>query len=186
MTAHRTGRLALMKLILSAVLLAAMACTPRAAEPSSTSPTPTVAAATTTPATTGVPSTSTAQPATSGAISGVLGYPADGNPAVTIYAVSTTDRSVFFLVGVPRDTVPAKPPYTITGVRPGTYDLLAYVDGNDGPAGGAYTEYVKCGLRASCSDHTLIHVTVRAGETVRDVEVSDWYAPQGTFPTRPR
>ena len=44
----------------------------------------------------------------------------------------------------------------------------------------------QCGLKASCSDHTLIAVTVGAGETVRDIEVSDWYAPQGTFPPRPR
>jgi hypothetical protein len=121
-----------------------------------------------------------------GTITGLTGYPAEGNPAMTIYAVSTTDRSVFFTAAVPRGTVPAKPPYTIIGVRPGTYHLLAYVDGSDGPAGAAYTEYVKCGLNASCSDHTLIAVTVRAGETIRDIEVSDWYAPQGTFPTRPR
>jgi hypothetical protein len=171
------------------MLLLAVACAPRTAAPSSTSsdtPVPTVATATTTPATTGVPSTAgTTPPATTGAISGLFGYPAEGNPAVTIYAVSTTDRSVFFTVAIPRGSAP-KPPYMITGVRPGTYYLLAYTDGNDGPAGGAYTEYVRCALRASCSDHTLIGVTVGAGETVRDIEVSDWYAPAGTFPPRPR
>ncbi len=177
-----------MKFILTAVLVVATGCAPRAAElsPSSTVA-PTLAAATTTspPATT-APPTGTAQAATTGSITGLAGYPAGGNPAMTIYAVSTTDRSVYFSVDVPRGTVPAKPPFTITGVRPGTYNLLAFVGDSQGPAGGAYTEYVKCGLRASCSDHTLIDVTVRAGETVRDIEVSDWYAPQGTFPTRPR
>jgi hypothetical protein len=176
-----------MKLILSAMLLTAMvtACAPSAATPSPTSTatsSPTVAASTT-PAT-GAPSTT--PPVTTGTISGLTGYPAEGNPAMTIYAVSTTDRSVYFTVDVPRGTVPAKPPYTITGVRPGTYHLLAYVEDNQGPAGAAYTEYVKCGLRASCSDHSLIAVTVRAGEAVRDIEVSDWYAPPGTFPSRPR
>jgi hypothetical protein len=180
-----------MKSILRAVRLAvaaasvAVACGPGATQASPTASTQTVAVATATPATTSVPSTGTAQPATSGAISGVLGYPAEGNPAVTIYAVSTTDRSVFFSVGVPRGTVPAKPPYTITGVRPGTYHLIAYTDGSDA-AGGAYTEYVRCGLKASCSDHALIGVTVGAGQTVRDIDVSDWYAPAGTFPPRPR
>lgn len=179
-----------MKLILTAMLVAAVAvaCARSAATPSPTSTsTPTAAASTTTPVTaTAVPTTSTAQPATTATITGLAGYPAGGNPAMTIYAVSTTDRSVYFMVDVPRGTVPAKPPYTITGVRPGTYNLFAYVEDNQGPAGAAYTEYVKCGLRASCSDHSLIAVTVRAGETVRDIEVSDWYAPPGTFPSRPR
>lgn len=175
-----------MSLIIRAMLVAAVtvavavACAPRAETPNAT-PTATVAATTTTPA-----STSTAQPASTGTITGLAGYPAEGNPALTIYAVSTTDRSAYFTVGVPRGTVPAKPPYTITGVRPGTYNLFAYVEDNQGPAGAAYTEYVKCGLRASCSDHSLIAVTVRAGETVREIEVSDWYAPPGTFPSRPR
>lgn len=180
-----------MKLLIGAMLVVAVACTPRTADPSPTAvsnatPAPTIAATTTPVAATGVPSTGTAQPATVGTITGLAGYPAEVNPAMSIYAVSTTDRSVYFSVDVPRGTVPVKPPYTITGVRPGTYNLLAYLEGNNGPAGGAYTEHVRCGLRASCSDHTLIAVTVRAGETVRDIEVSDWYAPAGTFPTRPR
>jgi hypothetical protein len=179
-----------MKLILSAMLVATVlvACAPRAATPSATSTStgtsaPTVAAMTTTPA---AQTPSTTQSATTGTISGFTGYPAEGNPAMTIYAVSTTDRSVYFTVDVPRGTAPTKPLYTINGVRPGTYHLLAYVGDEQGPAGAAYTEYVKCGMRASCSDHSLIAVTVRAGEAVRDIEVNDWYAPQGTFPSRPR
>jgi hypothetical protein len=178
-----------MKLIISAMLLAAVACTPRAATPEATATataTTTVAAATTTPATTNVPSTGTAQPAPTGGVTGVVGYPADGHPAMTIYAVSTTDRSVFFSVAITRAIDPPKPPYSISGIRPGTYNLFAYLDGNDGPANGAYTEYVRCGLSASCSDHTPINVTVRAGETVRDIEVSDFYARPDAFPMRPR
>ncbi|MGH2492256.1 MAG: hypothetical protein ACRDF9_12180 [Candidatus Limnocylindria bacterium] len=183
-----------MKLILEAMLATAMtvavaACAPRVAAPSqtptSTTSAPTVAAATTTPVTTGAPPTSTAQSTSTGAITGLLGYPAEGHPPVTIYAISTTDRSVFFSVDVPRAATPPKSPYTIT-VQPGTYNLFAYLEGNDGPAGGAYTEFVRCGLHARCSDHTPIDVTVGAGETVRDIEVSDWYAPPGTFPPRPR
>lgn len=174
--------------LVAATTVALAACAPRAATPSatpvSTTSAPTVAAATTTPATTNAPSTSTAQPA-SGTITGLAGYPAEGHPAMTIYAVSTTDRSVFFKVDVARATTPPKSPFTIS-VRPGTYNLFAYLEGNDGPAGGAYSEFVRCGLRAGCTDHTPIDVTVRAGETVRDIEVSDWYAPPGTFPPRPR
>jgi hypothetical protein len=181
-----------MKFFISAVLLAGMAtaCAPRADSPSSTATStttaaPTVAAATTTPSRpTAAPST--AQPTSTGAITGMAGYPAEGHPGLTIYAISTSDRSVYFSVDIPRSTVPTTaPPYTITGVRPGTYHLFSYAEGND-RAGGAYTEYVKCGLRASCSDHSLIDVAVRAGETVRDIDVTDWYGPTESFPPRPR
>jgi hypothetical protein len=181
-----------MKLFISAVLLAAMAtaCAPGAASPSANATStataaPTVAAATTTPSRpTAAPPT--AQPASTGAITGMAAYPSEGHPGLSIYAISTSDRSVYFSVDIPRSTVPTNaPPYTITGVRPGTYHLFSYAEGND-RAGGAYTEYVKCGLRASCSDHSLIDVTVRAGETVRDIDVSDWYGPTESFPPRPR
>jgi hypothetical protein len=177
-----------MKLIIGVVLLAATgtACAPRAAGPSpTTTSTATVAAATSTPATTASGAPSTAQPVATGTITGLVAYPAEGHPAITICAFGATDRSVHFCVDVPRATTPPKSPYTITAVRSGTYQLFAYVEGSD-RAGGAYTEYVKCGLSASCSDHTPIDVTVRAGEAVRDIEVSDWYAPSDSWPTRPR
>lgn len=177
-----------MKLILSAMLVAAVAvaCAPSAATPSPTSTsTPAAAASTTTRVTaTAMPTTSTAQPATTGTITGLAAYPSEGHPGLTIYAFSKTDRSVYFFIEIPRSTVPTMPPYTIVGLRPGTYNLFSYAAGND-RAGGAYTEYVKCGLRASCSDHSLIDVTVRAGETVRDIDVSDWYGPTEAFPRRP-
>jgi hypothetical protein len=170
----------LMRLMLSAMLPVAVACAPTAASPSPTAASPTVDVATATLA-------GTAQPTTAaGTIAGVVGYPSEGHPDLRVYALSTTDRRVFFVSAlVPRAAEPPRPPYTITGVRPGTYHLMAYTEGSD-RAGGAYTEYVRCGLRASCTDHTPIVVIVRAGETVRDIEVSDWYAPPGTFPERPR
>jgi hypothetical protein len=176
-------------ILLGAATVVAVACGPRTAAPSPTSTlndtaAPTVAAATTTPATTSVP-TASSQPASAGAISGLTGYPAEGHPGLTVYAISTTDKTVWFSVDIPRGTDPAKPPYTISGVRPGTYNLFAAAEGNE-RTGGAYTQYVKCGMNASCSDHTLIDVTVRAGETVRDIEVSDWYAPASSYPVRPR
>ena len=166
------------KLIFSAILVAA-GCAPTAVTPTST---PGTAVPTLAPAT--APTATTAQQA-AGAITGLVAYPAEGHPAMTIIAFSKTDRSIFFLVDIPQATAPPRTPYTITGVRPGTYNVFAYAMGND-RAGGAYTQYVKCGLNASCSDHTLIDVTVRAGETVRDIDVSDWYGPTDTFPPRPR
>lgn len=176
-----------MRSIISALVLVAMAAACAAPSPTGTQATsaaPTVAAATTTPSRpTAAPST--APRVTTGTITGFAGYPAEGHPAMTIYAVSTTDRRVFFSVAVPRAVTPPKSTYTVTGVLPGTYHLFSYLEGSD-TAGGAYSEFVTCGLRAGCPSHKPIDVTVRAGETVREIDVTDWYAPPGTFPTRPR
>jgi hypothetical protein len=51
--------------------------------------------------------------------------------------------------------------------------------------GGAYTQAVLCGVMATCIDHSLIAVPVRAGQTTPEIEVSDWYAEAGTFPNTP-
>lgn len=162
-----------MRSLVSTLLIASVAvvCAPRTATPSPSAASPTVAAATTTPV-------------NAGTITGVVGYPAEGHPAMTVIAFSTADRSAYFSVDLAQAATPPRTPYSIS-VRPGTYHVFAYAQGND-RAGGAYAEYVRCGLRASCSDHTLIDVIVRAGETVRDVDVTDWYGPTDAFPARPR
>jgi hypothetical protein len=61
------------------------------------------------------------------------------------------------------------------------------VDKKDGTPGmpGAYSSFVLCGLQASCVDHSLIPVTVLAGQTVQNIDPADWYAPEGTFPAMP-
>jgi hypothetical protein len=70
----------------------------------------------------------------------------------------------------------------MAAVEPGTYTVVAYAQGLGEAAG---TAAVSCGLRASCTDHSLVRVTMRGGETTSGVDVSDWYAPPGTFPARP-
>jgi len=52
-------------------------------------------------------------------------------------------------------------------------------------AAGSYTEYVRCGMQPPCSDHTVIVITVTAGQTTTGVDLRDWYAPQGAFPAPP-
>ena len=66
----------------------------------------------------------------------------------------------------------------------GTYTIVAYSLGGNGftyGVAGGYTNAVACGLTADCTDHTLIPVTLKAGDTV-SVNPGDWYAPAGTFP----
>ncbi len=63
--------------------------------------------------------------------------------------------------------------------------VVAYLDAPADFAGG-YTKFVLCGLAANCTDHSLIRVTVKSGETAGGVQVKDRYAQPGTFPKRPK
>jgi hypothetical protein len=142
-----------------------------------------------------------------GAITGRFGYPSDFIPALTVYAISVNDPKVFLSVdfaGVgnpPRPTPPpgvSQPTYTLTGIAPGTYYVLAYRnDQNSGLA--AYTRYtVECeqatqggqfstpAPACAANDHSLLPVTVRAGETVSRIDITDWVFQQNGYPPRPR
>ena len=126
-----------------------------------------------------------ASPVASGTVTGALGYPSDFIPAQVIYALptsNTADGRYFVETELSRSALN----YTIH-VPPGTYYLVAYT--RDSPVGttygGAYTQYVKCGMVPPCSDHSLIPVTVTAGETVTGIDVRDWY-DGGHYPPRPR
>src|SRR5262245_61145074 len=63
-------------------------------------------------------------PANTGQIAGNVAYPAGVRPAQTVYAVAT-DGSRFFTV----ETVFGQPTYTMLGVTPGDYWVLAFAVG---------------------------------------------------------
>lgn len=142
--------------------------TPPAAAGTSSAPSPT---ATPAAATAGVP----------GSIAGRLAYPSEFIPPLTVYAIPAGPgryRAVH--------TAHNQVRYTLAGVPPGVYVVVAFVTGDaQATLSGAYTRYVTCGMTAGCADHAPIPVTVRAGVTSSDVDVGDWYAPPGTFPPRP-
>ncbi|HEX4744321.1 MAG TPA: hypothetical protein VFW12_06590 [Candidatus Limnocylindria bacterium] len=223
----KTGRALLFMSAIAAVIALALIAgfglrdhTEVAAPPSSPSPTasvtpaptPTATASTASPARTATQAPTAAQ---TGTITGFLGYPSNFIPPLTVYAVSVADPRVHFSVdtsryggdpsapppsAAPGATAPPRPSYTMTGVPPGTYYVLAWrnddvnVEAKNAP--GVYSKYVvECiqpGERAqatgSCpDDHSLLPVTVRAGETVMRIDVTDWYYQQGTtYPSRPR
>jgi hypothetical protein len=93
-------------------------------------------------------------------------------------------------------TVVGQETFHILDLPPGSYYVLAtwypaVVTASDtryasahGPFGGAYTQAVTCGLEVTCTDHSLIPVTVQAGQVTSGVGVTDWYA-QGLFPQIP-
>jgi hypothetical protein len=152
------------------------------------------------------PTPATAAP-TTGAITGRFGYPSDFIPPVTVYAISVADPKVFFFVDFagfgnpPRPTLPpgvSQPTYTLTGIAPGTYYVIAYRNdgGLVGPAG--YSQYtVQCyqattgGQNSTpapgCATYlpALVPVVVHAGETVSRIDVVDWLGPRTGYPQRP-
>jgi hypothetical protein len=187
--------------VLAAALIVGLGLRDRSSQVA-TSPSPIPATSTPIPASsapaTPVP-TPTAQP---GAITGRFGYGSDFIPPVTVYAISTTDQRVWYSVdfaGVgnpPRPTLPpgvTEPTYTITGVAPGTYWVVAYRNDGQLPDPGYYSRQPDCFRttpRGPCPDVTLIPVTVIAGQTVSGIDVLTWGPPppgqpSPTFPPRP-
>ena len=118
-----------------------------------------------------------------GGIAGTLMYPSSGIPAMRIVAFQK-GANAFFLV----DTIVGQSNYSIGDLPPGTYNVAAYVkEGggyNSGQAGG-YSQMVPCGLQYGCNDHTLMDVSVTAGNTTMGVDPTDFYADPGTFPQNP-
>lgn len=147
------------------------------------------------PTTTVAPTTSPA-PVTLGTVSGKLsGYGSDHIPALTIYALPVNDTSdVRYVVLTERWA--GSPPETQGGgtytlsVPPGTYYFVGYA--REEYASGwvtAYTRFVTCGLQQSCTDHSLVPVTVVAGQRLSNIDLMDWRHtswPGTSFPLRPR
>src|SRR5260221_5088998 len=144
-------------------------------------PTPTPPLQTSSPIPISAPSpTATVTPQVGGAITGRFAYGSDFIPPVTVYAISTTDQRVWYSVNFagagnpPRPTLPpgqSSATYTITGVAPGTYWVVAYRNDATGPSVGPdpgfYSRQPDC-FRAKpsgpCPDLTLAPVTVVAGQ----------------------
>jgi hypothetical protein len=144
-------------------------------------------------------------PVPAGAITGRFAYGSDFIPPVTVYAISTTDQRAWYSVEFAGFGNPPRPTlapgqtdatYTITGVAPGTYWVVAYRNDATGPSlgpdPGYYSRQPDC-FRATpsgpCNDLTLLPVTVLAGQTKSGIDVLTWGTPPGrpspTIPPRP-
>jgi hypothetical protein len=113
-----------------------------------------------------------------GSISGKLGYPSEIIPAMTIVATNQTTNQFYFVETILNDSV-----YKIEHLPPGSYQVVAYLLGED--ISGGYSEFVPCGLSVDCSDHSLITFQVTAGQETAGIDPLDFYAPPGTFPPNP-
>jgi hypothetical protein len=167
-------------------------------------PTATTAVVISTPAVAATAPATSAPPA-AGVITGRIVYNAGFIPALTVYAINTADQARSFFVQRPRFAEGQGPndrsTYSITGVAPGTYWVVAWRDSDPTATNqpGLYSQFVvRCvqpsqagaPLPPECNnsrtaDHTLVPVTVRSGETVSRIDVGDWSYDQASYPPRP-
>ena len=190
----------------SLVLALTLGACATSAVPSPT-PTPTASPATAIPATPpATPAPSTPAPVVAGVITGRIAYNAGFIPALTVYAIDTADQARSFFVQRPRFAEGQGPDdratYSITGVAPGTYWVVAWRDSDPTATNqpGLYSQFVvrcvqpslagvsplppECG-NSRTGDHSLVPVTVRSGETVSRIDVGDWSYDQASYPPRP-
>lgn len=113
-----------------------------------------------------------------GLIKGKLSYPSEGLPKdLMVCAVLTSGSdSICTQNQIPVGGTGSGMGYELT-VPAGTYYVHAYTETNP-TLKAYYSEFVTCGLLASCPSHKPIMVDVKAGETAVDVDPGDWYAPQ--------
>jgi hypothetical protein len=152
--------------------------------------------------------------AATGTITGQFGYPSDFVPPLTVYAISVNDSNVWYSTNTPylgnftRPTPSPTPSFNPTwppagegryqlAVPAGTYYVVAYSNDTglpkDLPA--AYTRYTIDCIQKTVSnspppacggnDHTLVPVTIQAGQTLSTIDIRDWQFQAGQFPPRP-
>lgn len=204
----KSSRIALYATVVTAVLAAALIIglalggrpSQVAISPSPIAATSTPVPATTAPATPSpVATASAAQTQTPqlGAISGRLSYPSDFIPPVTVLAINPNDQRIWFSVEFPGYGNPPRPTaqpgteartYTLSGVAPGTYWVVAYRNDGQKPDPGWHTREAECLRRTPsgpCPDQTPVLVTVTAGQTSREIDIVSWWPGSGLMPPPP-
>jgi hypothetical protein len=137
--------------------------------------------------TVGAATTSTPDPSQQGTISGGLGYPSEGHPAMRVYAIRTTGQQYQY-IDVPENAGS----YTLE-LAAGEYYILVEVPGfgeNEFDAG--YTLIGKCLMEnnlegAPCQDveNGLIAVQLQPGQVLEGIDIVDWFPTDDIFPAVP-
>ena len=122
---------------------------------------------------------SPARSQSTGSIEGSIGFPSEEVPAMHVYAVPADGSPAHRI-----ETEAGQLRFEIPGLPVGSYHVIAYPVGvgSDGGLVGAWTDYVTCGMTASCLQHQLLPVAVSAGKATAGVRIEDWYASADSFP----
>lgn len=124
------------------------------------------------PTATPVPPTPTHTSVPVGGIAGRLSYPSDHIPRLRIIAFNIVTGEYYW-----QNTIVNQTYYRFSDLPVATYHVLAYLIENPSDTlRAAYSQAVPCGLTAACSDHSLINVTVVAGQVFQNADVTDWYS----------
>ena len=128
-----------------------------------------------------VPQTEANKPVTDipnfGVVEGAIAFPSEVVPAMTVYFVDVADEIIRYSL----TTEDGWQAYS-NELPVGSYYVFATLAGDSSGYAGGYTQAVPCGLTADCTDHSLLPVTLVEGEAITGIDVTDWYAPPGTFP----
>lgn len=105
--------------------------------------------------------------ATTGEVSGAIGYPEEIIPQLHVVAYNLQTNFWYYVAAGPNTTF-----YVLPGLPPGEYHVTAYA---------------KDGLDAAyMSGGALVEVTVEAGETTEGIDLTQWFAAgSGPYPTDP-
>lgn len=114
--------------------------------------------------------------AAKGYLEGSLSFPSEGIPSNMFICADNIEMAITFCTA--KQIKSSKYQYGVgykLPVRGGTYNVYAFVDGNP-EYRGIYSEYVTCGLNASCKSHASINVDINPGQTLTKIDPTDWYA----------
>jgi hypothetical protein len=112
-----------------------------------------------------------------GKISGKLVYPGEEIPSNMHLCLENTNKSGHYC----SDEQNGKPFFELNRSKaiytayapPGTYYIYAKISGKNEKA--YHTEFVTCGMSTKCRSHKKIPIRVKNKQTVRGIDVGDWY-----------
>jgi len=105
-----------------------------------------------------------------GTITGEVNYPSSGIPADMEICADKIENVETYCTYTKTDAPDGLQSYTLP-VPAGSYKVYARL----GSTIAYYSEFVTCGLNASCTSHEPIVVNVEVGTTVKNVNPQDWY-----------
>ncbi len=119
-----------------------------------------------------------------GGLGGKLSYPSEFIPPLTIVAYQVVNGEMTGTIYW-QDTDTNQTTYRFESLPQSNYYVVAYMQDYDNDMAAGYTEAVLCGLSVDCENHSLMEVEVWPGEVTEDIDLLDWYAPAGTYPSKP-
>ncbi len=111
-------------------------------------------------------------------LNGVLCYPSDYIPKMTVYLKETNSDKVYKLTTTDNQRL-----FKFTNIPFGDYCAYAYTfdktltdtSGIETKASGGYTKAVPCGLTVNCNDHTLINFKIDNNISKDTISICDFY-----------